>query len=131
MFECLILGDSIAKGISQVRPECIAYVQNGINSKDFNNKFIKQVKPAKTVIISLGSNDFRNLNTEIELLALRSFINSNDVIWIVPANKADKAKIVTQIAKEYEDTIFVIPEISKDGVHPTTKGYKKLADLTK
>ena len=131
MLECLILGDSIAKGVSQIRTECVAYAQSGINSKDWNDAYVKKIRPAKATIISLGSNDFKHLNTEIELVALRSFVNSDRVFWIVPAIKPEKQEIVKKIAKHYGDTFVIIPELSPDKVHPTYKGYKQLGALTK
>jgi hypothetical protein len=131
VLECLIVGDSIAKGIGQVRTECATYAQSGINSRDWNNIYIRKVKPARTTIISLGSNDFKNLNTEIELVALRSFVNSNQVFWIVPAIKPEKQEIVRKIARSYGDTFITIPELSPDGVHPTYRGYRQLGILTK
>jgi len=131
MLECLILGDSIAKGISDIRKECTAYVKSGINSRDWNDKFVKKVVPAKSTIISLGSNDYRQLNTQIELVALRHSVKSDRVFWIVPANKPQKQEIVQKIARNYGDTFITIPELSPDGVHPTYKGYKILGDQTK
>jgi lysophospholipase L1-like esterase len=131
MIECLILGDSIAKGISQVRTECVAYAQSGINSKDWNDAYVKKIKPAKTTIISLGSNDFKNLNTEIELVALRTHVNSDQVFWIVPAIKPEKQELVKKIARHFGDTFIIIPELSPDKVHPTYKGYRQLGVLTK
>lgn len=130
MLDCLILGDSIAKGISDIRKECVAYVQSGINSRDWNDRFVKNVKPSKTTIISLGSNDYKSLNTEIELVALRSFINSDRIFWIVPAIKPEKQEIVRKIARYYGDTFVIIPELSQDKVHPTYNGYKQLGRLT-
>ena len=131
MLDCLILGDSIAKGISDIRKECVAYVQSGINSRDWNDRFIKKVKPSSTTIVSLGSNDFKNLNTEIELMALRSFINSDHVFWIVPAIKPEKQEIVKKIARYHGDTFVIIPELSQDKVHPTYNGYRQLGNLTR
>lgn len=131
MIDCLILGDSIAKGISDIRTECVAYVQSGINSRDWNDRFVKKIRPAKSTIISLGSNDYKNLNTEIELLALRSFVNSDHVYWIVPAIKPEKQEIVRNIARYHGDTFVSITELSKDKVHPTYQGYKDLGNLTK
>lgn len=131
MIDCLILGDSIAKGVSDIRTECVAYVESGINSKDWNDKFVKKISPANTTIISLGSNDFKNLNTEIELVALRSFVNSEKVYWIIPAIKSDKQNIVKKIARLYGDTFIIIPELSQDKIHPTYNGYRQLAVLTK
>jgi hypothetical protein len=131
MIECLIIGDSIAKGISQIRTECVAYVQSGINSRDWNDTYIKKIKPARTTIISLGSNDFRNLNTEVELIALRTHISSDRVFWIVPAIKPEKQELVRKIASHYGDTIVIIPELSVDKIHPTYRGYRQLGVLTK
>ena len=131
MLDCLILGDSIAKGISQSRPECVTYAQNGVNSRDWNNSYIKKIKHAKTTIISLGSNDYKNLNTEVELVALRTNINSDRVYWIVPATKTEKQEIVKKIARQFNDNFLLIPELSPDKVHPTTKGYRQLGALTK
>lgn len=131
MLDCLILGDSIAKGISDIRKECVAYVQSGINSRDWNDQFIKKIRPAKSTIISLGSNDFKNLNSEIELVSLRSYVNSDHVYWIVPAIKSDKQNLVKKIARLYGDTFVIIPELSSDKIHPTLNGYKQLGTLTR
>ena len=131
MLECLIVGDSIAKGIGQIRTECVTLAQSGINSQDWNDTYIRKVKPAQTTIISLGSNDYRQLNTQIELVALRHSVKSDRVFWIVPANKPQKQEIVQKIARNYGDTFITIPELSPDGVHPTARGYRMLGKLTK
>lgn len=131
MLECLILGDSIAKGVSQIRTECVAYAQSGINSKDWNDAYVKKIRPARTTIISLGSNDYKHLNTEIELVALRTHVNSNQVFWIVPAIKPEKQELVKKIARHFGDTFVTIPELSPDKVHPTYRGYRQLGVLTK
>jgi hypothetical protein len=131
MLECLIVGDSIAKGISQVRHECVAYAQTGINSRDWNDSYLKKIKPAHATIISLGSNDFRHLNTEIELLALRTHVQSSRVYWIVPAVRPEKQEIVKRIARQYGDTFITMLELSPDQIHPTSRGYKQLAAITK
>lgn len=131
MLECLILGDSIAKGIGQVRTECVTLAQSGINSRDWNDVFVKKIRPARTTIISLGSNDFKHLNTEIELVALRTHVNSDQVFWIVPAIKPEKQELVKKIARHYGDTFVTIQELAHDRVHPTGRGYRQLGILTK
>ena len=71
MLECLIVGDSIAVGTATARPECVAYAKGGINSYQWLNKNIdKTPLIAKTVIISLGSNDHKYVKTESELRAI-------------------------------------------------------------
>jgi lysophospholipase L1-like esterase len=131
MLDCLILGDSIAKGISDVRQECVAYVKSGINSHDWNKKYIKNIEPSQTTIISLGSNDISNLDSEIELFALRLQIKTGRVFWIIPAIKPHKQELIRDLARSFGDTIVNIPELSKDKVHPTYSGYKQLGELTK
>lgn len=131
MFECLILGDSIAQGISTVRKECVAYVKSGINSRNWNNRYIVNDLSGDTVIISLGTNDPETMNTFKELLLLRQAIYGKKVFWVMPPIKPAVQDIVRIIANSYSDTILTIPELSKDGVHPTSNGYKKLAEKTK
>lgn len=131
MFECLLLGDSIALGTHSVRPECAVYANKGINSRDFVNRYIGKDLVANTVIISLGSNDDATIKTRNELLDLRSQIIGNRVYWILPANKLEIQDIVEQVANKYNDWIIKIPDVSKDGIHPTRQGYKKIERITK
>jgi lysophospholipase L1-like esterase len=49
----------------------------------------------------------------------------------MPPIKPSVQEIVKIIARSYKDTILEIPELSKDKVHPTSSGYKKLAEMTK
>ena len=131
MIECLILGDSIAVGTGLYRPECKVLVQQGITSKGWNMSNVKSTLDANTVVISLGSNDYKHLNTEIELVALRTHVNSDQVFWIVPAIKPEKQELVKKIARHFGDTFVTIPELSPDKVHPTYRGYRQLGVLTK
>jgi len=131
MIDCLILGDSIAKGVSDVRHECVAYVKSGINSQTWNNKYLYKVVSANTTIISLGTNDLYNVNTFKELLALRQTVDSEKVYWVLPPIKPEVQDVVRIIAKNFKDTILEIPELSKDRVHPTYNGYKELAKRSK
>jgi len=131
MLDCLILGDSIAQGISTVRKECVAYVQSGINSRNWNNKYIVKDLSADTVVISLGTNDPETVNTFKELLSLRELVSGEKVFWVMPPIKPAVQDIVRIIARNYKDTILEIPELSKDKVHPTSRGYKILAEMTK
>jgi len=131
MLECLILGDSIAVGTAQFRPDCAVYAKSGINSHNWLNKNVGKNLTAKSVIISLGSNDHHGVKTFHELMAIRQLTDAGKVYWILPANKKDVREIVEIIAKNFNDVIIHIPEVSKDGVHPTAKGYKQIAESTK
>jgi lysophospholipase L1-like esterase len=86
---------------------------------------------AKTVIISLGSNDHKYVKTETELRTIRELTKADRVYWIVPANKKGIAEIVFKIANENHDRVVKIADLSTDSVHPTGKGYKMIAEQTK
>lgn len=131
MLECLIIGDSIAVGTAQFRPECAVYAKVGINSKDWNNKYGQLDLSAGVVIISLGSNDHKGIHTERELERLRRTIKSKQVIWIIPAIKPEIQRTVKQIAEWNRDSVIMIPRLSKDGIHPSIPGYKEMATFSR
>jgi lysophospholipase L1-like esterase len=131
MIECLILGDSIAVGTQMARPECAVYAKTGWNSMQWNRDYLKNDLSAKTVVISLGSNDHKGIRTKAELHRIREKVGTARVFWILPAIKPDIQEMVKDVSKEYGDTVLPITGLSKDGVHPTTTGYKQLAEKTK
>ena len=131
MLDCLILGDSIAVGVGQFRPECSVHATVGINSRNWNDRNITKDLSANTVIISLGSNDPKNMKTIQELFTLRQVLGAKRVYWIVPAVNAEAQEAVKIVADKFEDKILFIPQLSKDKVHPTTNGYKELANNTR
>ncbi len=139
MLECLILGDSIAVGLNTVRTECSAFAKGGINTKQWNNKYITKDLLAKTVIISLGSNDHQYVKTKGELETLRQLVKADRVFWILPhgnlrASNVDITKLqndIRSIASTYNDIVLPITGISTDNIHPTGKGYRDLANQTR
>jgi lysophospholipase L1-like esterase len=136
MIDCLILGDSIAVGTHMARPECVAYATSGINTTQFNKKY-PQPFNGKVVVISLGSNDHKYIKTEKELFKLRERVQAETVYWILPAGNSKASEIpivriqehVESIAEMYGDWIVRIPSLSKDGVHPTRKGYRRIGEI--
>jgi len=136
ILECLILGDSLAVGIGQTRKECVTYAKSGINSYNYVNQFVLNSKndtSAKTVIISLGSNDTKNINTVEELDTLRQIVKADRVYWILPAIKEDKRNAVWAVANKYHDRVVETRnhELAPDKIHPTGKGYKTISNQTK
>lgn len=134
MLECLIVGDSIAVGTAHFKPECASIAKGGWNSWQWNKTFLKQEHhdiKAKTVIISLGSNDHKGVNTEAELEVLRAATKADRVYWILPAIKPNIQEIVRKVAAEHGDVVLPIAYLQKDGVHPSWAGYKQLAEQTK
>ena len=130
MLECLVLGDSIAVGTAQQRPECVAHAQVGITSKAWVDKNITKPLTARTVIISLGSNDHAGVKTYKELQIVRELTKAERVYWILPAIKPEVQQTVQQVAQQYGDVVLPFTP-SRDGVHPTNTGYRELAKATR
>jgi len=134
MIDCLIIGDSIAVGTKQFRPECAAYAQVGITSLGWNNKYGNKDLTAETVIISLGTNDWVKADTYGMLMNIRTKIKgSKRVFWILP-NEESKPLITHQIyevALQFDDTVLTTTRWQKDKIHPSWVGYKSLAEKTR
>jgi lysophospholipase L1-like esterase len=129
----MILGDSIAVGTAMFAPKCAVYAKSGINSSQWNNKYLNQdrLRPeAKTVIISLGSNDHKYVKTEKELQTIRKLARAERVYWILPAIKPDIQEIVKKVAAEYSDVVIPITSLQPDKIHPNWAGYKQIVKDT-
>jgi lysophospholipase L1-like esterase len=132
MLDCLIVGDSIAVGTHQFKQECAVYAKGGINSKQWLDKNIQNTPlQAKTVIISLGSNDHKYIKTESELRTIRQLTKADRVYWILPAIKPDIQEIVKRVAGENGDVVLPITRLQPDGIHPSWAGYKQIVSETK
>lgn len=122
MIPCLILGDSIAVGIAQHRPDCVAEARVGRASAAQRVPGVR----AGVVVISLGSNDGGARGATVEhLRRLRRGTLAVQVIWIAPGNPR-AAAAVRQVAAEFGDAVLDMRP-GPDGVHPTPAGYRALA----
>ena len=140
MLECLIVGDGIAAGLAERRPECKTYSQEGLSSQKWNKDFMKKTPlVAKRVIISLGSHDHFYIYTETELRILRKLTEADKVYWILPAGNEPKFQldvsrtqnIIRRIAADYDDVVLPISRVEEDGINPNANGYKMLAERIK
>jgi hypothetical protein len=139
MLECLILGDSIAVGTHLQRYECVSYSKGGINSWQWNKMYGNKDLTAGTVVISLGSNDHAGVHTFKELLRIRENVKAAKVFWILPNGNLKASGVPIEnvqenikiIARNFNDVVLPIPEVSQDGIHPTGKGYRAIAQATK
>ena len=131
MLECLILGDSIAVGTKMFAPkECVSYSKGGINSWQWNRRFKVDLN-AKTVIISLGTNDHKYVKTEQELRRVRARIKAQKVVWIMPPCNEKFCKpnvnhIVSKLSQEFKDITISTTYLQPDHIHPSWRGYKEL-----
>jgi lysophospholipase L1-like esterase len=132
MIDCLIMGDSIAVGTHMFDKKCALIAKGGINSYQWVNKHVGQSPyQAKTVIISLGTNDHKHVKTETELRTVRELTKADKVYWILPAIKPDIQEIVKKLAAEYGDVVLPIKKLQPDGIHPSWAGYKDIVDSVK
>jgi hypothetical protein len=139
MLECLILGDSIAVGTQQFATQCQLVGKGGINTWQWNQMYPRVDLTARTVIISLATNDHKYINTEAELIKMRERVKGERVFWILPAGnlKASEVNIqwiqglVREIARNYGDTVLPINSLQKDGIHPSWSGYRDIVKRTK
>jgi lysophospholipase L1-like esterase len=133
MLECLILGDSIAEGLGQIKSECAVAAKSGINSAMYVTYFTESPKTkTKVAIISLGSNDTSTVDTEENVTKLRKELNADKVYWILPSPKKKSLQRLTiiRVANKFGDWFLEIPELSEDKIHPTFSAYKHLAVST-
>ena len=136
MLDCLILGDSIAVGTHNMMPECRAYAVGGLNTHQWNHRFLGNKLSAETVIISLGTNDHKYINTAEELVRLREQVKGKNVYWVLPMGNSPKSEvplekiqdIIYQIADVNGDAVITTKRLQKDGIHPSWAGYRELAN---
>jgi lysophospholipase L1-like esterase len=135
MIDCLIIGDSIAVGTAQFRPDCVAVAEGGINSRQWRRQYLEGDKGAlplaDTLIISLGSNDHKGVKTKEEIVKIRTAVSAKRVYWILPAVKPEVQAIVREVAAGFGDTVLPITRLQPDGIHPSWDGYKELGAQAK
>jgi lysophospholipase L1-like esterase len=131
VLECLILGDSLAVGIGQARPECRVEAKVGISSQTFIEQ--RHGKgPARTVVISLGVNDRADVNTVENLTRLRQQVRAQSVVWVITGDNPRPRDAVRTIAHRFNDRVIdATPLTGPDRLHPDRSGYAKLASLSR
>lgn len=139
MLECLILGDSIAVGTQQFAKECTLVGVGGINTWQWNKRYPTNDLTARTVIISLATNDHRYIKTVEELIKMRKRVQAERVFWVLPAGNLKGSEVpietiqgyVRQVAEQWGDTVLPIRGLQKDGIHPSWSGYRDIVERSK
>jgi len=117
MIDCAIVGDSIALGVGTELQGCIVNAAPGVPSADI----IGRVEDAAVVVVSAGSNDWRNPQLEENLVTIRERAHgAKSVIWIAPANPK-AAEAVKRVARRYGDKVVSFKPRA-DHVHPANYG---------
>lgn len=134
---CVVLGDSIAKGVAAHRPECRARARVGVGSVRFLTDIMARSSsplPAfvEQAVISLGSNDDARTPeaTERALERIREEAHARLVIWILPGIKPPLQAAVKRLAARHGDRLVTF-EIGADGIHPSAAEYARLARATR
>ena len=127
--DCLVMGDSIAVGISQFS-DCHTASSNSVSSKTWLAQYYYVLYyPAKSVFVALGTNDDYYPESKKTLYRIRQAIRSKNVTWLAPKLNLPARKAVEEIAKEFGDQVFEGPKnsLAPDGIHYTPDGYKTIA----
>ena len=123
--DCLVLGDSIAVGLSSALAECRVDAKAGISSPSFADTHVARAG-GDLVVISLGSNDGRG-DTTAALERVRARITAAPrVLWLVP-NVGARTEVLAVAAGHGDQVVDIRPFVGGDGVHPTENGYRELA----
>ena len=133
MIDCLIIGDSIAVGTHQFKPECAIYAKVGITSHGWDKLYGQLDLTSNLVIISLGTNDWEGANTYGKLKQIREKITGKRVFWIAPheISKPLAYRDVNTIAGMFGDIVISTERYQKDKIHPSWTGYRELVEKTK
>ena len=82
MLDCLVLGDSIAVGVGQARPECAVVAVSGITSEHYVQMFPGDAQ-ARTAVISLGVNDGDGIATVTTSRSCAAAWSPTTVYWLL------------------------------------------------
>ena len=132
MLDCLILGDSIAVGVAQMRPTCASAARVGINSSSFVATMLGAAgQSVASVVISLGVNDSPKMATLGNLRRLRNAVQAHQVTWLLPGLKDEVRAAIQTVAAEHRDRLVdTKPDVGPDHLHPSAAGYRLIAAAT-
>ena len=132
MLECLVLGDSIASGVGQARPECETMARVGITSGAYINDLFPLVShTAQSAVISLGVNDDISVDTIANLRLVRRSLSVPNVVWLLPGLKENVRQAIRAVARENGDQLVETrPYVGPDHLHPSGTGYRIIAEQT-
>ncbi len=127
---CVFVGDSIAVGIGNYRPECETVAKVGITSGRYIQTMMMH-QTAEVAVISLGVNDDPSMPTLENLRTVRAEVSARQVVWIIPNVREYARSAIRQVAAENGDQTLDLRRyeslIAPDRIHPTGTGYMMIA----
>lgn len=130
MFDCIALGDSLAVGVGQARPDCYVAAITGISSERYVQIF-PGMRHVRTAIISLGVNDGEAADTADNLARLRARVTADVVYWLLTGGNPRARDAVRVVAGRFGDRLIdAAPLAGPDHIHPDRTGYARLAAET-
>lgn len=122
MFECLILGDSIAAGTArEINARYALHCDVVALERATASQILGWRTPRKsygTSVFSIGSNDEPNAALTTKLINLRRSISSRRVIWLLPYSRP-RAYLVSSVAISFGDESLDLSRFpTRDRVHP-------------
>jgi type IV secretion system protein VirB1 len=106
MLPCIAIGDGMALGLAQARPECAVAAVHGITSAAFVASDLGGLKPAQIAIISLGASDPVGADTAGSLRRLRQAVTAQKVVWLIPNASPAVRLAVTTVAAAWRDGLI-------------------------
>ena len=130
MFECLILGDSIAVGTAREINAHVAFRCEVVAiERATASQILSWRKPNRfygAAVLAVGSNDEPGTALLNKLSDLRRSISSRRVIWLLPYSRA-RAYLVNSVAISFGDESVDLSRFStRDQIH--TSRYRDVAD---
>ena len=106
MLPCIMIGDGMALGLAQGRPECAVAAVQGVSLPVFVASDLDRLKPAKTAIISLGASDAPGADTTGSLQRWRQAVTAQRVIWLLPDASPAVRLAITTVAAAWRDSLI-------------------------
>lgn len=120
---CIVIGDSLGVALAELLP-CDANARVGRTTKQLA-KGAHKTYPQRVVVISTGGNDKPAQKADFD--TLRRHI-SRRALWILPAKNDAARQLISEIAeREGDDVVDAAAHGARDGIHPSHKGYLRLA----
>jgi hypothetical protein len=122
--QCVIVGDSLGEGVGMFSQKCVRITKRGATTVQASAWPLPL--QAAEVLVSVGSNDGKIKHAQLNVLR-DTWGRGTRVTWLLPLDEG-KASAIKKFATARGDEVLTATRTqTKDGIHPTSTEYKKLA----